>query len=70
MALPSNIRLNCAEPMKKKDFALMIISADLLMAVINLSPNKLIRPRRRNAMVFGTKDAVVMAEDANLDTKK
>lgn len=69
-ALPSNIRLNYAEPIKKKDSALMRISAGLPMETTSLLPNKSTRVKRKNAMDFGTKDAVVMARDASSATSK
>lgn len=70
MGLPSNTRLNCAGPIKKKDSVLTRTSAGLHTATTNLSPDKLIRLRRRSAMASGIKDAVVMVGDASLDTKK
>jgi hypothetical protein len=66
----SNSRLNYAENMKKKAFALMALSADLHMELTNSLPKKLMSQRRENAMDFGTMDAAVMDEDANSDMKR
>ncbi len=56
--------------MKKKASAPIKVSADLHMGTMNLLLDSLIKPRRKSAMVFGTKDAVVMGEDASLATKR
>ncbi len=48
----------------------MRISADLPMETTSLLPNKSTRVKRKNAMDFGTKDAVVTARDASSATSK
>ena len=63
----SNTRLNFAEHSRKKEVAPMVIDAALLMASPSLWLLRLIRARKRSAMVSGPTDAVHMGEGASLD---